>query len=71
MVGSFYPVMRFSDYSVNRLFCHTIIRITGYSLPEDAAEGDGEDDKGPVPLVIVVDGGHAEEHEDDRLGRAE
>ena len=37
--------------------------------PEDGAEGDGEDDEGPVPLVIVVDRGNSEEHEDDRFRR--
>ena len=54
-------------YPVNRLFD----LINWLLLPEDCAEGDGKDDKGPVPLVVVMDGGHAEEHEDDRLGRAE
>ncbi len=38
--------------------------------PEECAEADGAEDKVPVPLVVVVDGGHAEEHEDDGLGRA-
>ena len=54
-------------FSVNRLRANWVNRSY---LPEDGAEGDGEDDEGPVPLVVVVDGGHAEEHEDDRLGRA-
>ena len=35
--------------------------------PEEGAESDGEEDEGPVPLVVVVDRGHAQEHEDDRL----
>ena len=38
--------------------------------PEDSAEGDGKDDECPVPLVVVVDGGYPQEHEDDRLGGA-
>ena len=38
--------------------------------PEDCAEEDGEDDEPPVPVVLVVDGGHAQEHEDHRLGAA-
>ena len=35
--------------------------------PEEGTKADGKEDKGPVPLVVVVDGGHAEEHEDDGL----
>ncbi len=36
----------------------------------DGAEENGEADVGPVPHVVVVDGGHAEEHEDDRFRRS-
>ncbi len=36
----------------------------------DGAEENGEADVGPVPDVVVVDGGHAEEHEDDRFRRS-
>lgn len=33
----------------------------------DGAEEDGEDDEGGVPVVGALDGGDAEEHEDDGL----
>ena len=35
---------------------------------EDGAEEDGQDDEPGVPVVVLVDGGDAQEHEDDRLG---
>jgi hypothetical protein len=35
--------------------------------PEESTEEDGEDDEPPVPVVLVVYGGYAQEHEDDRL----
>jgi len=37
---------------------------------EDRAEENGEEDEGRVPIVLVVDGVDAEEHEDDRLRAA-
>ena len=40
------------------------------TLPEYGTEDNGEDNKPPVPVVVVVDGRHAEEHEDGRLGAA-
>ena len=37
---------------------------------EDGAEENGEEDEGRVPVVLVVDGVDAEEHEDDGLRTA-
>ncbi len=39
-----------------------------YVWPEYSTEEDGEYDEPPVPVVLVVNGGHAQEHEDHRLG---
>ena len=38
--------------------------------PEDGAEDNGEDGEPPVPDMFIMDGGHAQEHEDDGLGGA-
>lgn len=37
---------------------------------KEATKSNGEDDKGPVPIVVVVNGGHTQEHEDDGFRRA-
>ena len=34
---------------------------------EDNTEDEAEEDEGRVPHVVVIDGGHAKEHEDDGL----
>ena len=77
-MSAVYPHKTFGT-RVGPLISKSEEKHTGYNLdniderhdmsPEDCAECDGEDDEGPVPLVVVVDGGHAKEHEDDRLGR--
>ena len=38
--------------------------------PPDQAEGQGEADKGPVPLVVLPHCGHAHEDEDQGLADA-
>ena len=38
--------------------------------PPDQAEGQGEADKGPVPLMVLPHGGHAHEDEDQGLADA-
>ena len=38
--------------------------------PPDQAEGQGEADEGPVPFVVLPDGGHAHEDEDQGLADA-
>ena len=39
-------------------------------LPEDGTEEDGENNEPPVPVMLVMYCGHAQEHEDDRLRAA-
>ena len=38
--------------------------------PPDQADGQGEADKGPVPLMVLPHGGHAHEDEDQGLADA-
>ena len=42
---------------------------TGTDGSVDGAEENGETDVGPVPHVVVVDGGHAQKHEDNGFWR--